>query len=102
AENAEGLAPAWRRRARVATKEAGQVPRWACALGLRASRKCFGGELVAPDVECGLPYSAASSSVSPSWRIISRARSASSYAAETSACTLAAASSISGERRTLR
>src|SRR5260370_7280022 len=66
----------------------------------------FGGELVqawfAPEVYCSQAYSAASSSVSPSWRIISRARSASSYAAETSACTLAAASSISGERRTVR
>src|SRR2546423_12624140 len=47
-------------------------------------------------------YSAVSSSVSPSVRMSSSARSASSYACETSSCTLAAASSISGERRTLR
>ena len=75
-------------------------------LGARAS-KAHWGRIASPPMPFYFTYSVAgisavSSSVSPSWRIISRARSASSYAAETSACTLAAASSISGERRTLR
>src|SRR3954471_13396032 len=47
-------------------------------------------------------YSAAISSASPSERSISRARSASSYSFETCSCPFAAASSSSGERRTLR
>ncbi len=47
-------------------------------------------------------YSAAISSASPSWRIISSSRSAASISAETSCCTRAAASSSSGESCTLR
>jgi hypothetical protein len=52
--------------------------------------------------EWGRSYSAAISSASPSWRIISSSRSAASISAETSCCTLAAASSSSGESWTLR
>ncbi len=66
----------------------------------RAEAKQKGGIFIRPSSFHN--YSAASSSVSPSVRMSSSARSASSYACETSSCTFAAASSISGDRRTLR
>src|SRR5271169_6164258 len=83
AENGASLALAYGGGPPVATKEAGQVPRIAIAVGLHAwviwlLETGSGANGSPPMFYCILDYSAASSSVSPSWRIISRARSASS------------------------